>query len=320
MNIWVSVIVPVYNVELYLKECIDSIINQTFEDIEMILVDDGSTDNSGRMCDEFLNVDSRIRVIHKKNGGLSSARNAGLEIAQGKYISFVDSDDYLNMNMIYLMVKTMEKSKADIVCCDFTSEEFRHVNGGNVISYTRYDAISMLLDDSGFKCYAWNKLYKKDLFGEIRYPDGKLFEDIKTSYLLFKNSSKITYLKEELYFYRIREGSITKYKFTERNHDEVDAINFVMNDASNTQPFPCDIERFALGFMGYYLCYVKKGIRANANIQNDVVELKAFIKENFRSIFNRKNISKKKKIQLLMFFFMEPLFRLSVYMIARRNR
>lgn len=172
----ISVIIPIYNVEKYLKKCIDSIINQTYKNLEIILVDDGSPDNCGKICDEYAKKDQRIRVIHKKNGGLSDARNAGIDIAKGKYIAFVDSDDYVEKEYIEIMYKELKKNNVKIVQCGINkisdNEEIidnygylkdELINSQRIMEekYTKYPISNVV---------AWNKLYDIDLFKNIRYP------------------------------------------------------------------------------------------------------------------------------------------------------
>ncbi len=211
----ISIIVPVYNVEAYLKRCIESIINQTYKDIEIILVDDGSTDNSSKICDEYKNKDKRIKVIHKVNGGLSSARNRGLDIAKGKYIGFVDSDDYISPKMYEILYKELINNKADMAMCDsiYIKNDNKIINDYNITIFTKKDAIKRLLTtDNKVNPSAWNKLYKKELFKNIRYPIGFVYEDIITTYLIINKCKKIVYLNCKLYKYNVRNNSIINYK------------------------------------------------------------------------------------------------------------
>lgn len=214
----ISVVVPIYKVEKYLKKCIDSIINQTYKELEIILVDDGSPDNCGKMCDEFALKDNRIKVIHKENGGLSSARNAGIEIATGEYITFVDSDDYIDNNMYEILLKILKESESDLAFCKVRkvceNEEITEKNiyeGYHEIS--NEDAIIMTNLTEDYGNYAWNKLYKRSLFEGVRYPVGRVYEDIPvTCQLLFK-SKKIVYTEYQGYNYLVnRSGSIVANK------------------------------------------------------------------------------------------------------------
>ena len=212
----ISIIVPVYNVEKYLENCIESILNQTFKDFELILVDDGSTDNSGKICDIYEKKDSRIKVIHKNNGGLSSARNTGLDIACGKYVGFIDSDDSIHPRMYEMLYDLIKKYESDISCCnykkiyDIFKDEYENVNSLEVIEMSNIEAIKNLYDkEIGVKLViACNKLYRKNLFDNIRYKVGRLHEDEFMAHRILYNSKKITYVDNELYYYLQREGSI----------------------------------------------------------------------------------------------------------------
>ena len=213
----ISVIVPVYKVEKYLNRCVDSIINQTYKNLEIILVDDGSPDNCGKICDDYAKLDKRIKVIHKKNGGLSDARNAGLSVAKGKYIGFVDSDDYISENMYEILYKELVKNKADISICKyiyFKNKIPEFTTDYEITSYTNKEAILELIKIKQRKIqdYAWNKLYKRKLFKKIRYPKNFVFEDIGTTYLLFYEAKKIINIDCILYAYYDNSNSITSNK------------------------------------------------------------------------------------------------------------
>lgn len=181
-----SVIVPVYNVAPYLERCIKSIINQSYQNLEIILIDDGSTDNSGTICDAWAEKDERIMVIHKKNGGLSDARNVGLKVASGAYITFVDSDDWLNLNMYEKLMKIGMAQNCDIVMCNFQkiSDENSISICNNDYKIEFYDTISALkaLITEQIQQVVWNKIYKKELLNGIYFESGRFHEDEFWSY------------------------------------------------------------------------------------------------------------------------------------------
>lgn len=216
MNSLITIIVPVYNVEKYLSKCLDSIICQTYKNLQIILIDDGSTDNSALICDEYAIKDDRIEVIHKKNGGLSSARNAGLDIARGDYISFVDSDDYIANDMIETAYNAVIAEKADL--CIFGIKWI--YEDGKTYDKVSYSPIidemlnknqafhKLCLDGYFYYVTAVNKLYKKSIFNNFRFPVGKLHEDEFTVHYIFNACEKIVSIKNELYFYIQRENSI----------------------------------------------------------------------------------------------------------------
>lgn len=211
----ISVIVPVYNVQNYLKKCIQSIINQTYKNIEIILVNDGSTDDSGLICEKFSDVDSRISVVHKTNGGLSDARNVGIKMAHGKYIGFVDGDDYIDKLMYEKLINKMERSNADIAICGRCRIKEKAKRGKNVFKnkktyvLDKETAFKKFLTRKYFDSSACDKLFKRALFKDIKFPLGCTQEDILTFYKLLEKSKKVILLKEVLYFYVIRKGSIT---------------------------------------------------------------------------------------------------------------
>ena len=208
----ISIIIPVYKVEKYLEKCIQSVINQTYENLQIILVDDGSPDNCGKICDEYAKKDHRIEVIHKSNGGLSDARNKGLEIAKGEYIGFVDSDDYIEADMYEVLYNLLKQYNADVSICNFytvSQEKIAIKNADNGIKeYNRIEILKEILLDNNIQSYAWNKLYKRELFGEIKYPVGKKYEDIGTTFYLLEKCNKVVVTGKPEYYYINRQDSI----------------------------------------------------------------------------------------------------------------
>lgn len=212
----ISIIVPVYNVEEYLANCIESILNQTFRDFELILVNDGTKDNSLEICKRYEAIDSRIKIVDKENGGLSSARNAGLDVAKGKYIGFVDSDDYIHPQMYEILYNEIINYEADISICEFekvydlnpTKTSFE--NGKyKVDEFNNLDALNQLtLEKSVEFIVSWNKLYKKELFNNIRFKKGMIHEDEFIIHRLLYKANKIIYINKELYYYLQRKSSI----------------------------------------------------------------------------------------------------------------
>lgn len=218
-NPLISVVVPVYNVEKYLRQCIDSILSQTYMNLEIILVDDGSRDSSGSICDEYAKIDNRIVVLHKPNGGLSSARNAGIDIAKGEYIGFVDSDDWIEHDMYERLFDSICESGADIAVCGLFREYVnRTVNCSNTGENKVYDsslAVQKLIENSEIQDYAVTKLYNRKLWHDVRFPVGKYYEDMLTTYKLFLQSDKIAIINKCLYHYRQRKGSIVRNGFND---------------------------------------------------------------------------------------------------------
>lgn len=212
----VSVIVPVYKVEEYLEECVRSILNQTFTDFELILVDDGSPDKCGEYCDSYAKEDERVRVIHKENGGLSDARNAGIDVARGNYYLFVDSDDFITPDHIEYLHDAAVRYDADIVQGNRsmktddlgTDRPDRREVPYDVRIFDTKEALSDFLTYTTQYTNVWAKIYRASLFKKIRFPKGKLSEDEYTTYRLILESNKVVCLPRRIYYYRIRPGSI----------------------------------------------------------------------------------------------------------------
>ena len=237
----VSVIVPVHKVEEYLCDCVDSILAQSFNDFELILVDDGSPDNCSIICDEYAEKDNRIVVIHQKNGGLSAARNAGIDISKGKYITFIDSDDLVSNTYLDTLYRGIIDNECDISVCqyvlfknrneiidnDFHKEniEIKHSKEAVIDLYNGLISVSACM-----------KLYKSELFSEIRFPKGKLHEDQAVVPLLMYNSSYIFITDSKLYFYRSRNDSIM-HGFSINRYDDLIAIDSCISFFQNKNEY-----------------------------------------------------------------------------------
>lgn len=227
----ISFIIPVYNVEKYLQQCVDSVLAQSYRNIEVILVDDGSTDGSVDICDSYADRDKRIQVIHKKNGGASSARNEGLRFAHGTYIAFIDSDDYISPFMIEKLLLAIQNMNADLAMCYFsyTDEDGKITN--NFVDKTRIgeyetdELLRVLASGWTLGILVWNKLFKKSLFDKgIRFVEGKIAEDEIIAHHLFSQVKKAVVISDILCFYRRREGSVTNSTFSKKNLDSLDAL------------------------------------------------------------------------------------------------
>lgn len=223
----ISIIVPVYNVEQYLERCVESLINQTHKNIEIILVDDGSKDNSGKLCDELAQRDSRIVVYHKENGGLSDARNYGIDKATSDYVGFVDSDDFVDEDMYEILLSNLLKYDSEISFCrlnDVYNDEITKDNTENKpYLMTSEQAIKMVLEAKVFSVTAVNKLYKKSLFDQIRFDKGKIAEDAFIMVDLLSRCEKIAATEAKKYYYMHRENSITTQKFTSKFLNVIEA-------------------------------------------------------------------------------------------------
>lgn len=214
----ISVIVPVYKVEQYIYRCVDSILAQTFSDFELILVDDGSPDNCGKICDEYAEKDKRIKVIHQENGGLSVARNSGIdwtyENSLSEYITFIDSDDWIHPQYLEALYFAAKQNNVDVsICCHRRAEKYDEKDMSQI--YKLFDmenmnAEELLINDNWNFNYAWAKLYKKTYFRDIRYPVGKIFEDTFTTYKVLFSCMQVTVVKQALYYYFKNENGISR--------------------------------------------------------------------------------------------------------------
>lgn len=216
MDPLISIIVPIYKVEKYLERCVESLRNQTYGHLEIILVDDGSPDSCSAICDDYARKDNRIRVIHQDNRGLSGARNAGIDIAEGEYIAFVDSDDYVAPDYIRALYELLKESGCAIAQCRFTYVQGEPVQEVGDRSFRIYRGESLMEqlygpeEEATYFVVAWNKLYRRELFEKIRYPEGRIHEDEATTYLLFHEANKLAFLNRALYgYYTENTGSIT---------------------------------------------------------------------------------------------------------------
>ena len=218
-NPLISIIVPIYNIERYVKRCIDSIVMQTYSNLEIVLVDDGSIDRCGCICDYYSGIDKRIIVIHKPNGGLSDARNKALDIITGKYVSFVDGDDCLSESFVERVLNEMLITDSDIGICDeevFVSSSdgelrkrgSRFEQSNKMMVMSGVEALDLCLRQKYYDVSAWGKVYKSSLLKKIRYPVGMVHEDLYTTFKIFAESKRTVFINEHLYYYNIRDGSI----------------------------------------------------------------------------------------------------------------
>lgn len=217
-DVLVSVIVPVYNVEAYLPRCVDSILNQTYRNLEIILVDDGTKDDSDKICDDYAEKDCRIRVIHKENGGLSSARNAGIDIARGEYLAFVDSDDWIEPDALESLLETALEQKTELVIAGRwdvkakTGEKKLGLCPEKLETVSAEEAVRRIFTWDHCDSASWDKLYHRRLFREIRFPVGKICEDVPIMYRIVLDAGRVAMLDKPIYNYFHRDGSITTTK------------------------------------------------------------------------------------------------------------
>jgi len=301
----VSVIVPVYKVEKYLHRCLDSILAQSYKNLEIILVDDGSPDNSGAICDEYAQKDSRIKVIHKQNGGLSSARNAGLEIATGSYISFVDSDDWLDFKFIETLRNAMIETDVDMTACAFcrTKGDIAKRNKFERNSKIVKDRYFAVFDEKSYAGYACNKLFKKEIIEKynLRF-DEKIFngEDFPFTLEYVHNSQKTSYINQDLYFYFFREtGIMNSIRLSERFITIIYAREKALNFLRNNAPECYDVCKASYISILLKIKYMSALNMEKYNALYEEVDEK--INKNKKGLFRLNKVSLKNKIKL---FFM----------------
>ena len=236
----VSIVVPIYNTKKYLHICIESILSQTYHNLEIILVDDGSTDDSDKLIDNFAKTDKRIKTIHQKNAGLSSARNTGLKNATGEYVTFIDSDDYIDLKMVEHMVNALNDTQASIICCSFkeiypSGKTIGFSHNHQAQTFSTANALKAMLKEQGFMVSATMKLFPTSYFKNIKFPEGKLHEDIGTTYKLILQAPKITFIPNEDYIYVHHENSIIN-KFDDRKFDLIELTDQMCDDIDKKYP------------------------------------------------------------------------------------
>ena len=249
----VSVIIPVYNIEAYLDKAVQSVVSQTYDHLEIILVDDGSKDQSGLLCDRWKEKDSRIIVIHKPNGGLSSARNAALDICKGEYIYFLDGDDYISDDAIEVLLNDAVQTGADIVEAayyDVYNDQCYSSNAGEekVKILSPSEAIKYILGDQSGSISAWSKLYAKKIFLEIRFMEGKIQEDLFALADIISKANSVAIEPKPVYYYVHRKNSITTEPFTDRSMDTLEACRYNYEKVKELFPDAIDLAEFRLDY------------------------------------------------------------------------
>lgn len=238
----VSVIIPVYNVAKLLERCVDSVIAQTYPHLEIILIDDGSTDMSGKFCDIYAKRDPRIKVIHQANQGLSAARNSGLDIATGDYVTCIDSDDSVELDLVECLLQLCQQNHTKMSICAFrevrgasAQDQASHAGSHPAPKQGSYvlntlDCLTAMLCEEDFSMSAWGKLYARELFDDIRFPVGKLHEDVGTTYKLVLKCPEISISPAQKYLYYINSGSITQQSFSLRKLDLIELTDQMCDD------------------------------------------------------------------------------------------
>lgn len=308
----ISVVVPIYKVEKYLAKCIESIINQTYRNLEIILIDDGSPDGCCDICDSYAKVDSRIVVIHKKNGGLSSARNAGIDVSTGEYIGFVDSDDFIEPYMYELLMQAIVENSCLLSVCsvNYAFEDGKKIAKAPAAKDEVFEFAQAITEMNTYRFFdmgAWSKLYHRSLFEEIRFPIGKLSEDFYIMYKVFDKAQRVAFVAKTCYNYLQRQNSITRN--TKINHDFEFAACEQMQFLDQHYP-----ELTVLGHTSYasavltvFDFYLKNGVHCPSNTLS---HFKSVVQQNRKFIDRAEYLSLEKKIQFHLFAFSTHLYNL----------
>lgn len=311
----ISVIVPVYNVEKYIKNCIDSIINQTYKNLEIILIDDGSKDNSGKICDEYTKLDNRIKAIHKKNGGLSDARNVGIDNATGKYITFIDSDDYVENDYVEYLYKLIKKynvkmsiSSYKVICKNETKIIDMAKNNKDEKLKTQ-ECLRKMLCEKGFTVSACTKMYEKSLFSDIRFPLGKLCEDNGTTYKLILKCENIIYGNKSNYHYYKRNNSIMTSKFTKHRLDIIDLTDEMVDVVEKEYPELIDTLEKRKITVRFSILRQMVTSKLDDEMKEKEKEIINYIKSKRKDILKNKEIDKRDKIALISLLLHKEVFK-----------
>lgn len=306
----VTVIVPVYQVKEYLAKCIESILEQTYSNIEVILIDDGSNDGSEKICDNFANIDSRVNVIHQKNKGVSATRNIGLENSNGKYICFIDADDYIDEKYISELYKMCKENEADISICGVSNIENNKIkNSSNGVKkiYEPKEAIQEVFEEKYFNCVIWAKMFRKEMFDLYRFnPNTSISEDLEIIYKIFAQANKIAVnTKEHLYFYLVRENSALHSKYTPQYEKTLDVIERAMSIFQDQDELMYSIIRKYIS--ASYNCMKKSMMdnQYNKELRKRIIKTLGCYKKNIKKI-NSKNI----KVKFYLILYGETIMKL----------
>ena len=302
-NELISIIVPVYNVEKYLEKCVNSIVNQTYKNLEIILVDDGATDSSGKLCDELAKIDNRIKVYHKENGGLSDARNYGVEKSTGEYIGFVDSDDYIDAEMYEKLYEAIKKENVDVAECNLKiiypdrEELFTEQNYYNVCTKQEYLEEYLKIEKIfGSACV---RLIKSDIAKKLKFPVGKLYEDTYYAYGLINVADSYVIMDAPYYNYLMRENSITNARFNPRIFDLIEIVEEFHNTVYENYP---GLEEAADCRRMYAYFSVLNSILLEENYRDNEYysEILSYFKRNYISLLKNKYINRNRKLSVIL--------------------
>lgn len=313
VNDLLSIVVPTYNVDKYLTRCLDSLLNQTYNNIEVIVVDDGSTDSSGVIAERYKKIDGRVKVIHKENGGLSDARNVGIKASKGKYIAFVDSDDFIEPDIYEKSMLKIKNANADIL----VFEIIKNYSSGIIKKFKldkeeKIDKVEAIIQLNSFKNIdfsACNKIYKKELFNNIEFPLNKKCEDVYTMYKIFNNAKYIYLLPEEGYHYCLRDGSITTSNNVNIDYSKALKEQMIYFDGNNKLDVVVK-SSYAYSCLAIVNLIILKKLKNKALIKKMKKESRYYSKY----VYKNKYLSFRKKMQ---YFIYDYLFLLYVFIIKK---
>ena len=314
----ISVVLPIYNVEDYLERCIKSVLNQTYKNFEIILVDDGSTDGSAELCDYYAEIENKVCVIHKKNGGLSEARNTGTMLAKGDYITYIDSDDYVDKDYIEYLYNLVKKYNTKVALCTHTvvfenGKKIVYGNGKDSEVLDAYNCIKRMLYNDVVDTSAWAKLYDIELARKILYPQGKIFEDIATTYKFFLASGEIACGYSSKYYYMIRKNSIVGSSFNIKKLELIDMTDSMARDILQVYP---DMKAAVLRRRVYSRFSTLNQMLDTKECSKEKKEIIQFIKNNGNKILKDKNAPKRDKMAICLLKVSYNLYRFGWKMIS----
>lgn len=318
----ISVIVPIYNVELYLANCINSILRQTYEKFELLLIDDGSTDNSGNICDDFADHDTRCKTIHQKNLGEAGARNTGLDIAKGEYIAFIDADDYVHPQYLEILYKMICENKCEISVVEYENVQnmYYEISYGikkcyNTKSLWQKKLIEELFSKTSFMT-VWGKLYKRELLHEVRFISREIALDVEFNSRVYQTAQKAVVADVKLYYWMNRSSSISRTLFSQRNIDAIDCYKFALD---NIQKNKTMYRAYALQRLYKVILYTR---------YNTTLEFKSTVRSKVSPIVSctiseficNRYIPFIKKCSLLLFYYMPFLYRLFRWWLEKQAK
>ena len=319
----ISVVVPVYNVAAYLERCVDSIVAQTYSTLEIILVDDGATDNSGEICDAYeKKYPKLIKTIHQTNMGLSGARNTGLSYAHGKYITFVDSDDWLASDMVETMYNNLKKYDAQISCISLyqayeNGKLVKNSSKTEICVMSKEEALGKFLFNENLTVCVCGKLYKTSLWDTVKCPEGKLFEDQYTTYKLIDQAETIIFDPNPKYYYFKRHGSIGHSSFTEKTYELYWGIQEQYEYI--TKKYPSLSSQMAVAKITWEIVFINMMFCANRNDTLLVAKSRTFARRHIGDVLHCDDINTLRKVQILLFAYCLRLYK-GAYLCYKKKK